>query len=399
MSLSDGDTFEIDPSDESEDDSNARAEDASNAVVAATDWTAETILNQLRRGNIELNPSFQRRDAWTVDRKSRFIESLMMGIPIPQLVLAERPGQRGRYIVIDGKQRLLSLAQYAGFLDGSARNSFTLSRLTLRPDLNGVNFAKLQDEPVWNNDLNALENSTIRTVVIRNWPSEEYLYLVFHRLNTGSVPLSPQELRQALHPGPFTDFVDKYSFESMSFRAALGLRGPDFRMRDAELMTRAFSFLYFLEDYSGNLKQFLDLTCKSLNARWDAESDRIVDSAHSLDKAIDACIEIFGQNVFRRYVGSSYENRFNRAIFDVQVLFLADPKVRVKALKQAAATRSAFEKLSASSAFAEATTSTTKSITATYTRLALWSKSLTEVLGPVAPRVELINNRIVRRGV
>jgi hypothetical protein len=51
------------------------------AVVAASDWTTETILRQLDRGNINLNPSFQRRDAWTVQRKSRFIESLILGLP------------------------------------------------------------------------------------------------------------------------------------------------------------------------------------------------------------------------------------------------------------------------------------------------------------------------------
>jgi len=58
-------------------------------VVAATDWTTETIVRQMDRRNININPSFQRRDAWTPDRKSTFIESVLLGLPIPQLVLAE----------------------------------------------------------------------------------------------------------------------------------------------------------------------------------------------------------------------------------------------------------------------------------------------------------------------
>src|SRR5438874_2172043 len=102
----------------------------SQAVVAATDWTTETLINQLRRGNIALNPRFQRRDAWTTDRKSRFVESLILGLPIPQIVLAERAGEKGRYIILDGKQRMLSLMQFAGiWTEGSQYNKFALEEL------------------------------------------------------------------------------------------------------------------------------------------------------------------------------------------------------------------------------------------------------------------------------
>jgi Protein of unknown function DUF262 len=83
------------------------------AVVTGTDWTTETVVSQLKRGNIQLDPRFQRRDAWKRDRKSRFIESLIVGLPIPQIVLAESKRERGRFIVLDGKQRLLSILQGA----------------------------------------------------------------------------------------------------------------------------------------------------------------------------------------------------------------------------------------------------------------------------------------------
>src|SRR5688572_31805505 len=83
------------------------------AVVFGTDWTAATLIDQLRRGNIKLDPIFQRRDAWDSKRKSRFIESIVLGLPIPQIVLAEARDDRGSFLVIDGKQRLLSLQQFA----------------------------------------------------------------------------------------------------------------------------------------------------------------------------------------------------------------------------------------------------------------------------------------------
>ncbi|MGN6930399.1 DUF262 domain-containing protein, partial [Neisseria sp. P0015.S010] len=76
------------------------------------DWTTETIIRQIEKGNIILNPDFQRRDAWNKKKKSQFIESLILGLPIPQIVLAESKDQKGKYIVLDGKQRLLSLRQF-----------------------------------------------------------------------------------------------------------------------------------------------------------------------------------------------------------------------------------------------------------------------------------------------
>src|SRR5260370_24408428 len=77
--------------------------------VFGTDGSAGTLIAQLRRGNIKLDPIFQRRDAWDMKRKSRFIESIVLGLPIPQIVLAEAKEDRGSVLIIDVKQRLLSL--------------------------------------------------------------------------------------------------------------------------------------------------------------------------------------------------------------------------------------------------------------------------------------------------
>lgn len=67
----------------------------SKIIVAGTDWTTATILDQMVRENIQLNPRFQRRDAWDIIRKSRFIESIFLGFPIPEIVLAsmKKPGK------------------------------------------------------------------------------------------------------------------------------------------------------------------------------------------------------------------------------------------------------------------------------------------------------------------
>jgi hypothetical protein len=206
------------------------------AVVAATDWTTETVVNQINKGNILLNPRFQRRDAWENSRKSRFIESLILGLPIPQLVLAETKNRKGRYIVIDGKQRLLSIRQFTAGENDPDYTQLRLTGLDIRRDLNTKTLNDISNDADLYQDVSAFENQPIRTVVIKNWRDENFLYRIFLRLNTGSVPLSPQELRQALHPGKFVDFADSHSGDSSALREILKNKKPDFRMRDTELL-------------------------------------------------------------------------------------------------------------------------------------------------------------------
>jgi hypothetical protein len=67
---------------------------AEGAVLWSTDWTAETVLSQLNRNNVDLDPSFQRRSAWSEKKQSLFIEALILGLPIPQLILAETRGKK-----------------------------------------------------------------------------------------------------------------------------------------------------------------------------------------------------------------------------------------------------------------------------------------------------------------
>jgi hypothetical protein len=82
------------------------------AAIGGKDWTVETLVSQMRKGRIDLDPSFQRRNAWLDNRKSKLIESILLGYPIPQIVLAEKRDKPGHYFVLDGKQRLLALRQF-----------------------------------------------------------------------------------------------------------------------------------------------------------------------------------------------------------------------------------------------------------------------------------------------
>ncbi|MBW4039420.1 MAG: DUF262 domain-containing protein [Acidobacteria bacterium] len=366
---------------ESEDDlQGLDAKSLSEAVVFATDWTAETILRQMERGNIYMNPKYQRRDAWRAATKSRFIESLILGLPVPPLVLAEAKGKRGSYIVIDGKQRLLTIRQFAASHDDSSYPQLKLRDLEIRRGLNGKSLHDLKSDPEAKSDRDAFENQTIRTVVLRNWPNDSFLHLVFLRLNTGTVQLSPQELRQALSPGPFVDFAVEYSGKSVGLKRLLNSTHPDFRMRDVELLVRFYAFRNFLDTYKGNLKAFLDHTCSQLNREWETRKGALEHQAEEFEAAVETTFEIFGNNACRKSDGNGYERRLNRAVFDVMVYFFAIKEIRDDAVQHGAALAEEFKRICGQRGdFLKAIESTTKSVSATQTRLAIWGDVLSRI--------------------
>lgn len=379
------------------------AEEISELVVSGTDWTTGTILDQLVRENIRLNPRFQRRDAWDITRKSRFIESLILGLPVPQIVLAMSQTERGKYLVLDGKQRLLTILQFYGKSETS-NNSFSLRGLQLRPDLNKLKYDDLTKNILNSSDISALDNQTIRTILIRNWKSEKLLYQIFLRLNVESTPLSPQELRQALHPGPFSNFVDDKSISSVALRKILRSNTPDYRMRDVEILIRHIGFHYFMPSYRGNLKEFLDDTCEKLNKNWDSEEERLEDVLDAFEKAVEVGINIFGENHFSKVWLSStnkYQTRFNKAIFDVVSFYFSDQKIREVAMKKGEKVENAFKDLCASHPeFVNSVQRTSKNMQETSTRFSLWGDYLSKALDLEFNVPKLSdNNRIVFNGL
>ena len=84
----------------------------SEVTVISRAWTVETICSQIKQENINLNPKFQRRNVWSDKRRSQLIESFILAYPIPEIVLAEERRKKRSFLVIDGKQRLLTLAGF-----------------------------------------------------------------------------------------------------------------------------------------------------------------------------------------------------------------------------------------------------------------------------------------------
>jgi len=292
-----------------------------NITVYSRDWTVETINNQITQSNIDLNPGFQRRNAWNDQKRSRLIESLIIGVPIPEIVLAEDPNRKKSFLVIDGKQRLLTVV---GYFDPNIPywTRKDLTGLKARPDLNGVSYEQLKTLPDYVDAHRSLLNADIRCTVISNYDQNDILYDIFYRLNTGSVPLSTQELRQVLNKGDFANQLIARTNQLLPIHRVLNLEEPDPRLRDVEIVLRFLAFEAFGTQYHGNLKRFLDDAMRNLSQEWDRNRTRIENAFHIFDQATQRAISVLTEKkVGRKYSVGRWETRFNKSVFEVELYY------------------------------------------------------------------------------
>ncbi|MGT0196919.1 DUF262 domain-containing protein [Burkholderia pyrrocinia] len=356
------------PDDQQEDEDDLPKVSFKDAVITNADWTIESINLQIQKGNIDLQPSFQRRGAWDETRKSRLIESIIVNMPVPNITLAENKDHRGRFIVIDGKQRLLAIQEFM-------QDGYRLRGLDLRPDLNGLAFSGLATA-----DRESFENSTLRSTLIKNWQDENFLYATFYRLNVGSLPLSPQELRKALIGGKLIDAIEEYLQSSKPFHAIFGA-GLDKRMRDSELVLRFIAFDGNVISYRGDFKAYLDETTRYYESEWDGRVGELRQRLQRLDLALETSVEIFGEYAFRKWLGSRYERVMNRAIFDCVIRYFAEGHTSAAAVTNKDNVVQKFQEVCGNEAFRNAIEKSTKTQEATRNRLTIWGQALSAVIG------------------
>jgi hypothetical protein len=365
----------------SELESEVEAKGIESLVVYSRDWTVETILSQIEKDNVDLNPAFQRRNAWNDAKRSKLIESLIIGIPVPEIVLAEDKDKKRSFIVIDGKQRLLAIA---GFLDPGRYPVWDqpkLRGLTTRSDLNGSSFADVESEGDPMGDIRNLMNSDIRCTIISNYESSQVLYDIFYRLNTGSVPLSSQELRQVLNRGDFANYLISTTNSDLPLHRVLNLKGPDARLRDAEILLRYIAFSLFGSDYTGNLTPFLDAKMAEINRSWGTMRVEVEQLTAGFNYGGEELLSALSERVGRKYTEKGWETRFNRALFEVEVYYAA--RLPAGQLAEKASTfASALESLCLEKPeFIDSIETSTKNIDKYYTRFSLFKDMVNRVFG------------------
>lgn len=239
-------------------------------------------------------------------------------IPVPEIVLAENPNKKRSFIVIDGKQRLLTLA---GFIDNNKYKYWdkpVLKGLKVLKDLNKLKYVDLDEK-----SKREFDNSSLRCTVITNFKDIQILYDIFYRLNSGSESLSTQELRQALNKGEFADYLVETTNTLQPIHSVMNLSEPDKRLRDIENLLRLFAFTMYPKEYKGNLKKFLDDKMGDITKNWGETHLKIKEQYEKINSAIDLLKETFGDYkiIGRKYDEDAFSNRFNKVLFEVEIFY------------------------------------------------------------------------------
>jgi hypothetical protein len=221
-----------------------------------TEYSVELLANKMRDGDFVV-PSYQREFTWEDLRKSRFLESLLMGLPIPFLFFWESP-ETGKLEVVDGSQRLRTIEQ---FIYGD----FALGDLDELSGLAGFRFRDLPESRQ-----RKIKNRSIRGIVLNEHADEEARFDLFDRINTGSKVANKAEVRRGALGGPFLDLVIELANDPLfATLAPMSKQQKNLREHE-ELVARFFAYGDGLQGYQDRVSPFIYNYTKRKNAEFDA---------------------------------------------------------------------------------------------------------------------------------
>lgn len=288
--------------------------------------TVDLLLSRLREGELNLSPDFQRRaNLWTPARKSGLIESMLLRIPIPSLYVSE--DKDGNYTVVDGLQRICAIAH---FIDVDSLNKSTGSRLS---PLRMSELQSLPKDEFDNSSYGDLPRSLQRRLketeltlhVIRASTPPSVKFNIFSRINRGGLPLTAQEIRNAIYPGEWLTVARKLAESEAFYEATQGkIKGE--RLEDIELVLRFLAHYALGENccrpVDQNLDDFLNDYVQT-KGQWQSR-DEWRDAQEAFTRAMIYAPKIFEQNAFRKYyVAGDSLKPINRGLFEAQSVSLA----------------------------------------------------------------------------
>lgn len=254
-----------------------------------------SVIKQMWENHSILIPEFQRNFVWSIRQASLLIDSFLCGLPVPPIFFYV--DKNNVNLVIDGQQRILSIIY---FFDGYfGKEDLQKRRQVFRLDLgkehpyNGKTFEELQDS-----DRRKLENSSVlRAINIRQISPEDEgtsAYHIFERLNTGGTPLKPQEIRNCVFRGKFSELLKDLNCDD-NWRKILGRPYHDKHQKDSELLLRVFALFAMRKIYEKPMKEFLNLAMRKYKH---ADADVVKIFAHRFPKITQLIVDNIGEKPF-----------------------------------------------------------------------------------------------------
>jgi hypothetical protein len=243
---------------------------------------------------------FQRGFVWTKKQMDRFVESLLLGYPVPGIFLVKQTSDN-RHLVLDGQQRLETLRR---FYEGThAGRVFTLENVGA--EYKGLSYADLDESLQFK-----LNDSFLQATIVSSDGSgqvNEAVYHIFERLNAGGTQLTPHEIRVALYAGESIAFLEGLN-QNASWRQLFGRPSP--RIRDQELILRILALYTNASKYSRPLKSFLN----AFMADHRTMTDELTEAGRLFAVACDELLTV-GPRALRRPKGSQVNVAQTEAVF------------------------------------------------------------------------------------
>lgn len=232
---------------------------------------------------IDISPDFQRGQVWNLPSKARFLDSLLKNLPIPSMCISLDMSSQKR-VVIDGLQRISTIVEFLDAVEND--EDLVLSSLDDIDDrLSGKSIKQIKE---YSPDvISFIENVSIPVTVLRCDLSKEnhmeYIFTIFHRLNTGGTKLNNQEIRNCIFNGNFNDILFECSYQkSKELESLLGKKNSRFTFE--EFILRFFAFQDKLNNYNGKLTSFLN---EYMRENRKLSEDKITDKRDLFTKTVD----------------------------------------------------------------------------------------------------------------
>ncbi len=273
--------------------------------IGVRNISLDAILKRLEYEEIDLYPEFQRRpNLWTIEQKSRLIESLMLMIPLPAFYFDA--SSEKKWIVIDGLQRLSAIKGYI------VDKTYNLTGLQYLKEFEDCSFSDLPRQYV-----RRITETQLVVYTVEKGTPKNVVFNIFQRLNTGGLALTAQEIRHALNQGEIIPIISQMA-ACDEFKRATGYSIKTSRMLDCEYATRYIAFTRLdISNYSGNIDEFLNDALVYGNGCSDSERKRILST---FKRDLDYCYRIFDKYAFRRIKADNTRGPINKALFECFLL-------------------------------------------------------------------------------
>lgn len=262
------------------------------------------LIRKWEQKKINMNPDFQRKLVWKSDQKSRFIESLILNIPLPPIYVSQ--DINADYVIVDGVQRTSTLIDFYN-------NKFALTNLDAMPFLIGKKFSDLPDE------LRArIEDKNLLLYVLKPSVPLVVIYDIFNRINTGGTQLTRQEIRNCIFIGKSTQILKDLS-DNPIFKKSIDNGINSSRMKDQEAVLRCLSFSIsdYKTEYKDDMDEFLGNAMRKINIMADSEVEQL---KKNFIRVMGLTYDFFKEKNFR--LSTEYSRgRINIAIMESVFLF------------------------------------------------------------------------------